>query len=199
MVKVKIELKKHVPHSPYKITGVMNSDECDDLRRKIPIMLGSNLKVPISNSEEQSKVNKFMPCQVRGLFVDEELARKIQERLVDQIEHHIEIGSQKYRFVGVRPSFTFVHYSNDGSLCSHTDKIEKIEANTIGITLLIYLNDDYDGGETYFDDAGAKISVDKETGAVLCFLGTSLRHGSNTVVGEKDILITALVYEKIDN
>lgn len=181
MVKVKIELKKPVYQSPYKITGVMNSDECDDLRRKIPIMLGSNLKVPISNGE----VNKFMPCQVRGLFVDEELARKIQKRLVDQIEHHIEIGSQKYRFVHVRPSFTFVHYSNDGSLRSHIDKIEKIEANTIGITLLIYLNDNYDGGETYFDDAGAKISVDKETGAVLCFFGSELMHGSNTVVGEK--------------
>jgi len=76
-----------------------------------------------------------------------------------------------------------VKWSNKSSMIHHYDQT----SDKTTMTSLIYLNDNFRGGETYLDD-GTVIAPKK--GRILFFDGKYFKHGVNTTHGERYVLST---------
>jgi len=63
----------------------------------------------------------------------------------------------------------------------------------VNFTVLLYLNDNYEKGETYIMDNDNKMIIQKKVGKVIIFQGFKIHHGAETVSnGKKHILIMKL-------
>ena len=92
----------------------------------------------------------------------------------------------------INETFSYVRYNNDGLVENHYDKYIN---NNARFSILIYLNDEYDYGETYIynENETKKITIPKKTGKCIIFDGSKLLHGCNRVTGIKNILIGSLI------
>jgi len=57
---------------------------------------------------------------------------------------------------------------------------------------MIYLNDDFEGGETKFDN----VTIEPKTGTALCFIHEQKHEGCPVVEGLKYVLRTDVMYRK---
>lgn len=76
-----------------------------------------------------------------------------------------------------------VKWGDKSSMHSHYDKT----SDKTTITSLIYLNDNFRGGETYLDDGTV---IEPKKGRILFFDGKYFKHGVNTTHGERYVLST---------
>ena len=58
---------------------------------------------------------------------------------------------------------------------------------------MIYLNDDFTGGETTFDD----VSIQPKTGTALCFIHEQKHEGTPVIEGTKYVIRTDVMYRKV--
>lgn len=144
--------------------------------------------IELENSENK---DKYLKNQFRKTFSDDYLKQIIIKAIDEQIEKNVTIDNKQYVFTGLANSMTYVHYVNKGSVPTHYDSYK--EENVL-YTGIIYLNDDYLGGETYLFDGEKKITIMKETGDFFCFIGSKIFHGCDQVVGEKHVLLIKLLY-----
>lgn len=163
--------------------GVFTKEECDKMISEAQV---TGSKKPLPSAQ-------YFPNQVRRTIEKENWAQQIDERIGENVPSTIEAGGVTYKYKKVRPTFTYVHYTDGGSICAHIDCHDG-DCDALYITALLYLNDDYKGGETYFEKSNQE--VQKESGAVLCFDGNGILHGCRSVCGEKHILLTGLTYVK---
>lgn len=94
--------------------------------------------------------------------------------------------------VGVSPYFRFYKYSPDQKFNMHKDGRQNIDGNTTMFTLLVYLNQDYVGGNTKFrqDD----LSISAEAGKALIFEHHLWHQGDKILQGTKYVLRSDIVY-----
>ena len=59
---------------------------------------------------------------------------------------------------------------------------------------MIYLNDDFEGGATAFDD----ITIHPKKGTALCFIHEQKHEGCPIISGTKYVIRTDVMYQKID-
>ena len=66
------------------------------------------------------------------------------------------------------------------------------------MTFMVYLNDDFTGGETkfYLDTGAPRLSVRPERGAALVFVHRQLHEGAPVVEGRKYVLRTDVMYSQ---
>ncbi|MEM1134219.1 MAG: 2OG-Fe(II) oxygenase [Bacteroidota bacterium] len=62
------------------------------------------------------------------------------------------------------------------------------------MTFMIYLNEDFKGGETKFDE----ITIKPKTGTALCFIHEQKHEGCFVISGVKYVIRTDVMYRKID-
>jgi len=124
--------------------------------------------------------------QFRIKFIDIIIQEMIQKIYNEKIK--LILNSDFY----INDSFSYVRYNNDGLIISHYDKYLH---NSAQFSILIYLNDEYDDGETYiYNENQTKIiTIPKKTGKCIIFDGSKLLHGCNRVKGIKNILIGSLI------
>lgn len=82
----------------------------------------------------------------------------------------------------VTKNYTIKKYDKGKSIGRHTDRDNNKEFNTFDWTALIYLNDDFTGGDVFFNDLGHKISP--KAGSIL-FFPTDEFHEAEAVSGNK--------------
>ena len=141
----------------------------------------------------------------RAQFEDPELAKLIWVRLYPSLpklsdiydlgfppEPSITNGLETYFPVHLNERFRCYKYGPDEEFRRHQDFSHKYsDAKRTFLTLLIYLNDGYQGGETSFDD----ICVTPNLG-MLTFFPHELEHqGCKVISGIKYTLRTDIVYE----
>ena len=88
----------------------------------------------------------------------------------------------------------YVKYYDDGYIAEHKDLYKN---NSILLTLIIYLNDNYQQGETYFYNPKTKccLPIIVKKGKGIIFPGGEITHGCYKVKGIKKILIASLLFE----
>eukprot|EP01065_Artemidia_motanka_P029855 TRINITY_DN3591_c0_g1_i1.p1 TRINITY_DN3591_c0_g1~~TRINITY_DN3591_c0_g1_i1.p1 ORF type:complete len:193 (+),score=54.37 TRINITY_DN3591_c0_g1_i1:54-632(+) len=157
----------------------------------------------IEDQTEDMSVKFYPPTRestgrlcMRRVFDDEELARRIEDRLPGV---RPEIGG--WRYVGVHKSFTIVRYEPEHFFGLHTDHRSDVDRRRrTQLTLMIYMNDDFEGGDTRFA-TDPEIRIRPETGLALMFVqGTEARlphEGCPITAGQKHILRTSLVFERV--
>ena len=82
----------------------------------------------------------------------------------------------------VYPELAQVVHRQKGSI--HNLHLDQARPTTV-MTSITYLNDDYDGGETFFEDG---LSVKPKLGRSLFFDGLAYKHGVNACGGDRFVL-----------
>jgi len=150
------------PHICY-YHDVFGNDECDFVINESE-KSGRYSRSTIYNTE--LKLSQVADMRTSTSFVDDEnkfhsIRTKAYELIKQKLPHitinHVEMAQiQKYddtQFVS-----SHVDYFNDGIQITNSDKMA---------TLIVYLNDNFEGGETFFNHLGFKIRPEK--GSALFF------------------------------
>ncbi len=129
-------------------------------------------------AEEQSWVDKFYP------LVEKHLPKEI-----------IGKDGDTWRPLSLNERFRFYRYQGGQQFKVHADGHFKRNDNEVSmITMLIYLNDDFEGGETEFVMPWKLIKP--MTGKLLLFRHNQLHKGNAVPKGVKYVLRTDVMYKK---
>lgn len=135
------------------------------------------------------KMLKGIRNNARLEYDDQNLADWLWEKL----KAHCPDTIDNAKVVGLNEHFRFYKYINNQRFKRHRDgRFKRNELEESRITFMIYLNHDYKGGETIFDD----LTVSPQTGTALCFLHELKHEGRPVIEGAKYVLRSDVMYRK---
>lgn len=139
----------------------------------------------------------------RCIIDSHELAQKLFVRLKPFLPTHWKNG--KYELVSLNERLRFLRYDPGQKFKPHTDgqyRREDGSGEESFITVQLYLNEGYKGGETTFIDpenAACRVSFSIKTGLVLLFEHRILHEGSAVKDGRKYAIRTDVMYRPVKN
>ncbi len=105
----------------------------------------------------------------------------IKKIIVDKI-NKFKLSRKSIKYFS--PIFEFYHYGPGNFISSHKDSPTKINFFIkSNYTAIIYLNDDFVGGETYFTEL--KLKIKPEKGGLLLFKHNIIHEASKVFLGNK--------------
>ncbi len=93
--------------------------------------------------------------------------------------------------IGLNELFRFYKYESMQRFKRHIDGRFRRNEEESRITFMIYLNTDYIGGETRFDD----LTIQPKTGMALCFFHEQKHEGMPVLKGTKYVIRTDVMYK----
>lgn len=174
-----------IPNQLFVIEDFFSVLECDDYTIWSEQRGYEEAKVQIDGKQIMMK---NVRNNSRITFIDQQLAdriwKKIRPFVVERFENSVAIGlNELFRFYKYEPGQRFKRHI-DGSYIRNEQEVSYF-------TLMIYLNDDFEGGETSFE--GYKIVPKK--GQALIF-EHSLRHAGEPILkGVKYVLRTDIMHK----
>ena len=119
----------------------------------------------------------------RVLFEDHEIAAdfwlRSRERIPQIVDGHQTIGiSERFRFYRYDKGQFFGRHP-DGPTRRHNGERSRL-------TFIVYLNDNFEGGETIFDN----VTIEPQTGMALIFIHGLMHEGAEVLAGRKYVLRT---------
>lgn len=182
-----MELVQHSP-SIWTIKNFISQEECAHLiefseqqgYQEAEISLQSGPKM-IKGIRNNSRLILTDPVLAAGYW--DKLKSFCPEQLDDTIA------------VGLNEQFRFYKYENNQRFKRHVDgRFKRNELEESRITFMIYLNEQFDGGETAFDE----ISIIPKTGDALLFIHEVKHEGCPVKSGIKYALRSDVMYRKYE-
>jgi hypothetical protein len=190
----------------FYLTNVLTPEECDEL---IKVSESHNM-VPVQTKESYRKMDHTM-------FKDEELANKIWSRINGYLPSELTITSSNiniygdsfcakgnWRVFGLNPMWRCGKYNKDGLFAPHRDGHynESLDSRSF-FTFMIYLNDDYEGGNTNFlvdtlCDVTTSVSIRVKQGTAIIFPHNYLHEGNILITGTKYIFRSDIMYHSMN-
>lgn len=134
-----------------------------------------------------AKMMKGLRNNYRLLYEDTALSGQLWERLKDHCPPTLDGAAA----IGLNEQFRFYRYESEQRFKRHVDgRFRRNDFEESRITFMIYLNDDFEGGETAFDD----VTIRPETGMALCFFHELRHEGCPVVDGVKYVLRSDVMY-----
>ncbi|MDH7911881.1 2OG-Fe(II) oxygenase [Winogradskyella sp. SYSU M77433] len=168
------------------IEDFLTLKECSDYIEKSELQSFEEAKVNMGGTQVMLK---GVRNNDRLLFFDENLA----ETLWSKIEPFVpsKIGSSEA--IGLNEMFRIYRYNAGQRFKMHRDgSYERNETEFSILSFLIYLNDDYEGGETEFRKI---ITIKPKTGMALVFHHPLRHEGKEIISGTKYVLRTDIMYK----
>ena len=135
-------------------------------------------------------MDKSMRDNDRVVFDDPELA----EKLWDKIKDHAP-NIDDWKPYGLNERLRYYRYKDGQQFKAHLDgSFKRGEGDLSLVTMLIYLNEEFEGGETTF--VLDFTQVKPKTGMVLLFDHKILHSGMPVINGVKYVLRTDIMYKK---
>lgn len=135
------------------------------------------------------KMIKGIRNNYRLIFTDEGLAQKLFQRLLPYLPPEIE----GWKPAGLNEQFRFYRYDPKQRFNRHVDgRFRRNENEESRLTFMVYLNDDFEGGETEFDD----VTIYPQTGTGLVFVHELRHKGCAVGSGTKYVLRTDVMYRR---
>lgn len=186
-----------------KIDGVLTHDDCER-------WIATAERADFTKSGDREI---FSGDRLRTVLTDQDAADAIWE----QIKAHVNrrrthqsrdlnysyggvgvIPDGEYEPFGVSPMFRFSKYVPGGSFGWHVDTCYAKGPHEVGMdTLLIYLNDDYVGGETMIKLTPNKVVMTPKTGSAMAFYHFQTHAGMHVQSGVKYVVRTEVLYRKV--
>ena len=195
------------------IPEVFNEKECEELinisesmKYEKPLLFPRNLDKSLKNVQRISDKNikkgkndyenTIRDCY--RIMIDSVPFAKVLEK---KLKYFIpKIINNDYQFEYINPRFRFLKYENSGHFIRHKDENYISKNNEISmITILIYLNDDYQGANTkFFSDSYDKIGLSlKPKNGMVCIMQQNIEHEVPKIErGIKYVIRTELMYSK---
>jgi hypothetical protein len=168
------------------IENFLTAQECENL-----IILSENLGYQEAEVSlpEGAKMMKGIRNNERLLYQNEALAQQYWEKLEPFCPSQIA----DYEAIGLNEQFRFYKYQPTQRFKRHIDgRFKRNENEESRITFMIYLNEDFEGGATSFDN----LSIDPKIGMALCFIHEQKHEGSPVISGIKYVLRSDVMYRK---
>ena len=177
----KIELHPEI----FLVENFLSSQECAHFIEKGEKVSFEEAKVNISGKQTMLK---GVRNNERILFKDEILAQSIWNKIAPFVPETFGI----YNATGVNELFRIYKYSEGQRFKMHRDgSYERNEKECSFFSFLIYLNEGYEGGETYFQEG---ITVVPKLGSALVFHHPLKHEGKPLLSGLKYVLRTDVMY-----
>jgi predicted 2-oxoglutarate/Fe(II)-dependent dioxygenase YbiX len=180
----------------FTVAGIFTEDECSDLIAKGEALGFEAATVQLSSGP---KMMTNVRNNDRVTFDDAAFAGEIWQRVADSVPAEID----GWKAVGLNERFRFYRYDPEQRFKRHKDGIVALSGGEESrLSFLIYLNDDYEGGETTFSDHRFQngrtitdtIKVSPETGMGLFFVHQRWHEGAPVTRGRKYLLRTDVMY-----
>jgi 2OG-Fe(II) oxygenase superfamily len=160
---------------------------------------------PAYHLPEHRLLQRVQQHHVRGLL---QVHARSEEDAVDEQQwpvpgpasHLLRTGT--YRPVGISDFFRISRYDVGGRFAWHTDSTYAADREHVGVhTLLLYLNDDFEGGHTDVraQEDGSEVvrSVTPRTGRVVVFHHMLVHAGLPVIRGSKIVLRTEVLFSRM--
>lgn len=136
-----------------------------------------------------AKMMKGIRNNYRLMYQDENLANQYWQLLKQFCPEEIENNEA----VGLNEQFRFYKYESSQRFKRHIDgRFKRNEIEESRITFMIYLNDDFEGGATKFDN----VTIAPKRGTALCFIHEQKHEGCPVLEGIKYVIRTDVMYRK---
>lgn len=172
----------------FSIDDVLTVDECAALVARIDAT-GPEL-APITTSAGEQTMEDVRNNE-RVMFDDPALAADLFRR----VEAHLPPSIFDMRPVGANERFRGYRYRPGQQFRAHFDgSFERGNGEQSQLTFMIYLNDDFEGGETAFLDY--EVAAVPRTGSALLFQHLVLHEGCRVISGTKYVLRSDVMYQR---
>lgn len=177
--------------SPYiiEVPDVISAEHCNQLIEKIEALKPSTAPI---NTASGTKVRTDVRNNERVMFDDPEFAEevflKVRDRVPEEIHGRRLVGAnERIRCYRYKPGMRFAPHS-DGSFVRDPKEMSFY-------SYLIYLNEDFEGGQTTFFTE-PEVAIEPKTGWGLLFQHAIIHEGSIVTSGTKYVARTDLMYRK---
>jgi predicted 2-oxoglutarate/Fe(II)-dependent dioxygenase YbiX len=168
------------------IEDFLSEKECEDLIFFSETRGFDEAEVSLSAG---SKMMKGVRNNYRLIYEDKELAQNLWDKLAPFCPAQLD----EAQALGLNERFRFYRYEEGQRFKRHIDgRFQRNDQEESRITFMIYLNDDFLGGETKFDD----LSVQAKTGTALCFIHEQKHEGMPILSHVKYVLRSDVIYKK---
>lgn len=179
------------PTLAFVLENVFSDEECKQL---ISLSEAAGYKIALIHSGDEAVAAPGYRDGDRVMIDDKEFVRILESRIKSFLPQKFE----NRRFLEINERLRFLHYSQGGKFTPHSDSSyvrSDYTARTL-ITLQIYLNDGFDGGETTFldFDETVRVSVVPKAGMILVFEHDIYHEGSLVRSGDKYTIRTDVLY-----
>lgn len=176
----------------YVVHDFLSQDECTEFIR-IAEAIGFG-DAPITTSQGPV-MRKDVRNNSRVMKDDVELADRLWQRAMPWVVTPLRNSIA----VGLNERFRFYRYERGQRFAPHFDgAFVRDEREKSEFTFLIYLNDDFVGGETRFFEPGV-FHVQPRTGSLLIFYHPQLHEGAVIESGIKYVLRSDVMYRRTDS
>lgn len=181
-------MKKIILHKEiFIVEDFLTKQECEDLILISERIGFEEAKVQTGNNI-QSMV-KGIRNNDRILYENQHLAERLFEKSKPFLEQNIDL----YKIKDLNEMLRFYKYSVGQRFKMHQDgSFVKNEKERSFYTFLIYLNDNFEGGETEFKDL---FTIKPKTGSLLVFLHPHKHEGKILLNGNKYALRSDVMYK----
>lgn len=179
--------------SIFTVDGFLTPEEC---RRYIQIAEEFGFEPATLTSPAGDVRVEALRNNDRVLMENAELAEELWERTAEVVPHEWE-GREP---VGLNPLFRFYRYTPGQHFEWHQDHpYERDNGEQSLLTLIVYLNEGFSGGETAFedscsDDAFEDFEIVPAAGLALFFLHPTMHRGNEVLKGTKYVMRTDVMY-----
>jgi predicted 2-oxoglutarate/Fe(II)-dependent dioxygenase YbiX len=140
-------------------------------------------------------MDKNIRDNARLLLNDPELADRLWQRAQPFLPRQL----RNWHLVGFNERFRFYRYDPGQKFALHSDGyFRRDNGQQSHLTFMVYLNEDFTGGETkfYLANRMPRLEVKPERGMALVFIHWQLHEGAPVEQGRKYVLRTDVMYER---
>lgn len=167
------------------IENFLSSEECDSF---IKLAEEAGMVEASITTPDGSEVRTDYRNNDRYMFDDHGLASKLYDRLSSYLGE-----DKEWKPCGLNERFKIYRYVPGQNFAMHTDsQFSRNEKERSFQTILIYLNDDYEGGETEFFGMD---TIPPKKGMGILFMHHLLHEGMPVISGVKYALRTDVMYK----
>jgi hypothetical protein len=170
----------------WTIADFLTARECEDL-----LVLSEHLGFQEAevNLSSGAKMMKTIRNNYRLLYEDAQLAAKYWAQLKDFCPATLDDSNA----AGLNEQFRFYKYESAQRFKRHIDgRFRRNDLEESRITFMIYLNDEFEGGETAFDT----VTIHPKAGMALCFIHELKHEGCPVTAGTKYVIRSDVMYQR---
>lgn len=177
----------------FELEGFLSADECKNLIERSENIGFQESLIQVRGVGQV--VNKDVRDNERAFFDDKELASSLFERVLQYLPQEVESNDFNWEPLELNERFRFYKYQDGQQFKQHLDGSFVRNENEISkVTMLLYLNEDFEGGATRFVLENEAVSP--KTGKLLLFRHNILHSGMPCSNGIKYVLRTDVIYKK---